>query len=120
MKSMVVCSLLLVAGAVAFVAAQGQVRPGDMSQARIWVENRAPNEAVAVSVERISTTPNVHLSSVDASVVLPTRAILQRWDYRSLPAADPAALQAAGNDGWEAVGVMQSSGGSTVLLKRPR
>ena len=111
-------ALVIVAGAV-FAAAQSTVRPGDPTQARVWIENRAPNEAVPVSIERFGATPSVHISSVDASVVLPSRTARQPWEYRVV-AFENGALVAAGNEGWEAVGVVMSSGSANVLMKRPR
>ncbi len=108
-----------IGGTVAVVAAQSTLRPGDPTQARVWIENRAPNEAVPVEVERFATTPPVHISSVDASVILPSRVVRQRWEYR-VGSLDASALEAAGNDGWEAVGVVPSANGASVLLKRPR
>ena len=109
---------LAVAGASAFAAAQSTLRPGDPTEARVWVENRAPGEAVPVSIERFGSTPSVHVSSIDASVVLPSRAVRQQWEYR-IVAFENGALVGAGNEGWEAVGVVMSSGTSNVLMKRP-
>jgi hypothetical protein len=45
--------------------------------------------------------------------------VRQQWEYR-IAAIDPSSLAAAGNEGWEAVGVVTSSATPTVLLKRPR
>jgi hypothetical protein len=109
----------------ALLGARGQTpRPGDMTQAHVWVENRSSNEAIPVVVERM-VEPRVHVASVDASIVLPTRAARQGWEYRSIALgtrADPAIdLERPGNEGWEAVGILQSGpAGTTVLLKRPR
>ncbi len=109
-----------VVGGAAFVAAQSTARPGDMTRARVWVENRAPGEAVPVSIEQINGTANVHLGSIDPQLVLPIRTLSQRWQYR-LVAVETGTLEQAGNDGWEAVGVVPSSSGMPrVLLKRPR
>jgi len=123
-KSLLFWSLLVVtAGAVALVA-QVPSRPGEMTQARVWVENRSSSEAVPVVVERM-VEPRVHVVAVEPSVTLPTRAVRQGWEYRSIALgarAEPAAdLERAGSEGWEAVGVLQSGpAGTTVLLKRPR
>lgn len=119
LKSTLFWLVLLVAGAAAFAAAQSTRTPGEMTQARVWVENKAPFETIPVSVEKFGSTPSVHLSSVDASVVLPSRAARQTWEYRVIT-LDAGALVAAGNEGWEAVGVLSFSGAPSVLLKRPR
>jgi len=114
----VACATLAVAAAAAIVGAQGQSRPGQMSQSRVWVENRSSNEAIPVVVERM-VEPKVHVATVDAAIVVATRAARQGWEYRSItlgfnPAAD---LDRAGIEGWEAVAVLQTG---TVLMKRPR
>ena len=118
-KSTSLWLLFAVAGSAAYVAAQSTARPGDPTEARVWVENRLPNEAVPVLVERTNGTVDVHLSSIDQSVVLAARSARQRWEYRVV-GFDPAALELAGNDGWEAVGLVPSSGAASILLKRPR
>ena len=121
-KSMLVALALAAAVGVAFVAAQSTKTPGEPTQARVWVENRGGNEAIPVSVERFGSTPSVHVSSVDASVVLLSRAARQQWEYRTV-AYDAGALIGAGNEGWEAVGMVQTNTGGpgvSVLLKRPR
>jgi hypothetical protein len=119
LKSTLFWLVLLVAGGAAFVAAQSTRTPGEMTQARVWVENKAPFETIPVSVEKFASTPSVHLSSVDASVVLPSRAVRQQWEYRVVN-YDSASLVGAGNEGWEAVGVVGGSATPSVLLKRPR
>src|SRR5262249_49195799 len=106
-----------VAAATVFLAAQSTRAPGELTQARVWVENKAPFEPIPVSVEGFASTPSVRLSSVDTSVVLASRAGRQQWEYRIVP-YDNGALVGAGNDGWEAVGVVASAGSPSVLLKR--
>jgi len=118
-RSTWVLVVLAVAAGTVFLAAQATRTPGEMTEARVWVENKAPFETIPVSVERFASTPSVHLSGVDAAVVLPARAARQQWEYRAVP-YDAGALAGAGNDGWEAVGVVGSNGTPSVLLKRPR
>ena len=121
-KSRWVLVVLAVTAGTVYLAAQATKTPGEMTQARVWVENRGTNEAIPVSVERFGSTPSVRLSSVDASVVLPSRAVRQPWEYR-IVAYDAGALVGAGNEGWEAVGMVQTNTdgpGVSVLLKRPR
>jgi hypothetical protein len=110
---------LAVAAGTVFLGAQATRTPGEMTQARVWVENKAPSETIPVSVEGFASTPSVRLSGVDASVVLASRIVRQQWDYRVVP-YDNGALAGAGNDGWEAVGVVTSAVNPSVLLKRPR
>jgi len=120
--AVVVCVAGVVSAAALVVRAQSTTRPGEPTLARVWVENRSPNEAIPVVIEATSAPLRVQLEP--ATVVI-SNAGRQAWDYRSIPlasGADPArALANAGVEGWEAVGVLQSDGaGVTVLLKRPR
>ena len=111
-----------VAGA-AFVQARGQAttRPGEPTLARVWVENRAPNDAIPVLVESIATPVTTHL---DSTSTVQTIAGRQMWQYRTSPLPKDAAgesLNQFGMEGWEAVGVLPgANGGSTILFKRPR
>jgi hypothetical protein len=112
--------LVSIAGA-SLLSARGQSRPGEMTQARVWVENRNPNEAVPVVVQNVVTPITAHL---DTTSTVQTVASRQVWQYRSvqLPAAAAGeTLNPVGMDGWEAVSVLQSnSSGATILFKRPR
>ncbi len=123
MKAAIVIGVILAAGGIALGArAQQTARPGEPTQAHVWVENRARNEAIPVIVDSVAAPITVHLDSMSS---VQTFAGRQTWDYRSIPAgasADVArALSAAGAEGWEAVGVLQpGTQGATVLLKRPR
>jgi hypothetical protein len=121
MKSCLLVLLVVAAGAVGAVA-QGQSRPGEMTQAHVWVENRSSSEAIPVVVQTPATPLHVQIDQANAVAV---SAVKQSWEYRSIALAvgpDPArGLAAAGLEGWEAVGVLQSGpAGVTVLLKRPR
>ena len=108
-----------------------QPRPGEPTQARVWVENRQMDERIPVSVReigqdvvvrtQIASMPPITLA---AGTVVPARSTPQVWEYRSVlvpTGGDPAAaLRAAGADGWETTGViLPAVGGSNVLLKRP-
>jgi len=109
-----------------------QPRPGEPTQARVWVQNRQMDERIPVSVREIGQ--DVVLRTQVASLpqltlapgtVVPTRFAPQAWEYRSVvvpTGSDPAAaLRAAGAEGWETTGVIfpATGGGSSVLLKRP-
>ena len=122
LKSTLVAVVLAAAGGAAFVAAQSTARPGDPTQARVWIENRAPSEAVPVAVERNDATSNVRLVAIDPQVLIRV-STRQEWEYRSMAVTQGDAaqqLRESGLQGWEAVGVLQSgSNGPTLLLKRP-
>jgi hypothetical protein len=109
---------------------QSTARPGELTQARVWIENRAPNDAVPVIVENVAAPITAHLDSsstvtarLDTSSTVQTVAARQTWQYRSTqlaPGAVATVLDRDGMDGWEAVGVLQSGPmGVTILFKRP-
>ena len=117
-----VISVCVVSAAIVGARGQATVRPGEPTQARVWIENRAPGEAIPVVVQSVPSPLRVQL---DPATVVLTSASRQIWEYRSIPlasGADPArGLAAVGAEGWEAVGVLQSgAAGTTVLMKRPR
>jgi len=112
--------------------AQGQDRPGQISQAKVWVENRGRNEAVPVILQEVMTptplgvqvigTPTV---TIAPATTVQARLVRQQWEYRTIntPSGPEAAgvLSAAGADGWETTGIVLSSqAGSPIVLKRPR
>lgn len=118
--------LALTAGVAMFA----QNRPGEPTQSRVWIENRAASDAIPVVVQNtgaparvlVTGTPSVTIESANT---LPTRVVRQSWEYRTITVPsgqDPASLLVtAGNDGWEVAGVLQPSQVSaTLLLKRPR
>jgi len=115
-------TIACVAGA-GILRARGQAtaRPGDPTQAHVWVDNRNPNEAIPVIVEGLPSPVPVRL---EAQTVVRTMAVPQNWEYRTVQlqaASNGSALGAVGNDGWEAVGVLRAdASGATILFKRPR
>ena len=124
---LVVGGLGLAVGSV--VLAQDN-QPGRPSVARVLVSNRARSEAIPVTIQggdvlavSVMGTPMVGLVP-NTSVA--SRAMRQAWEYQPLPlnaGIDPtAALNTAGSDGWEAIGVVTipGTGNSAILLKRPR
>jgi hypothetical protein len=108
-----------------------QPRPGEPTQAHVWVENRQMHERIPVSVREIGQDVVVRTQvasippiTLAAGTIVPARFTPQVWEYRSVlvpTGGDPAAaLRAAGAEGWETTGVMlPATGGSNVLLKRP-
>jgi hypothetical protein len=110
----------------------GQDRPGQIGQARVFIENTGKNQAVPVALQEaaIATPLNVQVVGTPTvafapSAVVQARVVRQAWEYRTvrIPAGQDAAaaLSAAGADGWEAVGVQSAdAAGMLVVLKRPR
>ena len=73
----------------AMLAAPGQSdRPGQISQNKVWVENRGRGEAVAVAIQEVTTatpigvqvigTPTVMIAP---SNVVQARLVRQQWEY---------------------------------------
>jgi hypothetical protein len=122
------------------MAAAGQVPvplpdndPGRPTPNRVYVINRDRADAIPVSVRdlvsnepvrvTVTGTPSVTLNQ---SAAVETRVGRQAWEYRqvTLPAGeDPTpVLNAAGAEGWEAIGspIMISNNSARLILKRPR
>jgi hypothetical protein len=102
-------------------------RPGDPTPARIWIENRGPDQAVPVVLHDVATTAPLAVrivSPLEPGATLRARLVAQPWEYSTVRVAagqDLAeAIADAGGEGWEATGVhVTDASGTTVLLKRP-
>jgi hypothetical protein len=125
--AVLLAGVVLAAGTV-MLAARGQSRPGEMTQSHVWIDNRSPDDAIPVVVQR-GTDPvrvqvaGTHIVTIDPASPVAARAVRQPWEYRTIavsPGQDVAgAVARAGAEGWEAVGFQGGQGGVTVLLKRP-
>ncbi len=130
-RGCLIVAALLVGGS-APIAAPAQTYPGQPTQARVWIQNRAREEAIPTSVQHIAGdvtmkvqivgTPTV---AIGAPQVLDTRRTRQTWEYQRvtvLPDDDPSAeLNRLGKDGWEtALQYVSARGGVVVVMKRPR
>jgi hypothetical protein len=123
---------LLLAGLLPAAAAAPQTPyPGQMTDARVWVQNRGKSDAVSVDLREVSLERpmRVHVANgengANDTLTVQTRAGRQLWDYETLviaPQTEIAAeLNARGAAGWEAVGIVRAADDrTTVLLKRPR
>jgi hypothetical protein len=109
-------------------ARAGQDRPGQIGQARVFVENTGKNQAVPVALQdaainvQVVGTPTVAFAP---TAVVQARVVRQAWEYRTvrIQAGQDAAvaLSPAGADGWEAMGIQPAdAAGMIVVLKRPR
>jgi len=128
---LLLASLAVVAAAVPVVTSTaGQVYPGQMTQARVWVQNRGSAEAVPVEVREWnpSTPVRVQIVNGDSSTSIPAapmRQVRQQWEYTTVAVeagSDSAAtLNERGKEGWETTGIAWSAGSTTtMLLKRPK
>lgn len=125
-----VLALAMSAGAM-LLTAQAQDRPGIMTRAQVWIQNRGGGEAIPVTLERANLDAPLGTAIVGTPVValapganLLARAGRQSWEYRALvvgPGEDLVqALNQAGKEGWETTGLQRIEGPDvTLVLKRP-
>ena len=126
---------LVAAGTTMRAAPDQTARPGDMTEARLWIQNRSRADAIAVNlraadieaplrVQVANTDSNPHSVKVTGSIR--TQPLRQEWDYEIVaivPDTNPLqALKPLGVAGWETTGVSwtNAQGATTLLLKRPR
>ena len=123
---------IAIAGSPSPAAAPDQTYPGQPTQARVFIENREPPDAIPVTVHQVNGgaplrvqltgTPAVAIAS---AAVLDTRHARQTWEYQRLLVAnddDPTAeLNRLGKEGWEAAAQYSTPRGNVVfVMKRPR
>ena len=126
------CLGAFAATASALVAGQQTTAtPGQMTEARVKIENRGSSEAVPIDLADITARQPLRVDVVNGDpsfpslppiVVRPERA---SWEYATttVPAGQDAvgALNARGAQGWELIGVtLPATGGMTFILKRMR
>ncbi len=116
-----VAVVLALAVAPGLLTARAQSRPGDMTQAHVWIENRSVVQRSVDPLQvQVAGRPTV---TIDPSTAVGTRAVRQQWEYRAITVSggqDPVtAITRSGLESWEAVGFQSGGGGVVVLLKRP-
>jgi hypothetical protein len=120
---------LFVAGGAAIIAAPGQFgRPGEISRAEVWVQNRE-SEPIPVTLHDVSVEKPIRVTiwngePTSGAPPVPVRAARPLWEYQTIRvnAADaPGRLSALGNEGWETTGIVWPAAGAdtVLLLKRP-
>lgn len=121
------CTLALL-GASGVAVEPGQLRPGEMTKAEVWIRNGA-SEAVPVALTAVGYDKplRVVVTNGDAPSSPPVRVRLvpTTWEYRAVVVKTgddtAAALARPGLEGWETTGiVMPRDDGNMLLLKRPR
>jgi len=126
----VIIAALVITGAALLAAPEQTIRPGQMTEARVWVENRGRSETIPVDLRDVNLDRplRVEVMNGDPSVAIRPLAVAQArqvWEYKAIAmptTADPAAvLNAEGTQGWETTGVvLATQSRTTLLLKRPR
>ena len=123
---------LVVAGTSILAAPpQTTLRPGDMTQGRVWIENRGRNEAIPIDLRDVNLDAPLKIQVMNGDPLAPrlnpvlVNEVRKTWEYAMLtigPHDDMVALlNARGVAGWETTGISFASPADTkLLLKRPR
>ena len=122
--------VLIVAGTSILAAPEQTAQPGQMTQARVLIQNRGRGEAVPISLQESTLDTPLRVRVVNmqdpkvSDEAIHARLVQQSWDYHTIVVKDGqdpvAALIGPGVAGWEATGVaFVKPDGVTLLLKRP-
>jgi hypothetical protein len=133
MRTIIVGALMT--SATALLAAPGQRTPypGQMTEGRVWVQNRGSSEAIPIDVREVNIDRPLKVQVVNGLTfeqyardpVNVRIAANPNWEYKSVmidSGADPVpALNKEGAAGWETTGIVaEGQGKMTLLLKRVR
>jgi len=125
---------LVVAGTSILAAPSQTATPGQMTQARVWVQNRGRSEALPVDIREVNLDAplRVHVTNGDPQYAstspVQVHEVRRVWDYETIVIpADAQAnlaslLNSRGASGWETTGIssVNTEGATIMLLKRPR
>jgi hypothetical protein len=126
------CLGALMAAASAIAAGQQTTpTPGQMTEARVKIENRGPSEAVPVDLREVNVREPLRVEVINGDASHPAvqpvvvRTARVTWEYATTTVAagqDPVGvLNTRGAEGWELMGVtLPATGGMTFILKRVR
>jgi hypothetical protein len=126
-----VACVLIVAGTSILAAPEPAQQPGQITQARVWVQNRGRAETIPVDVREINLDApmKVQVISGDPNFArtnpVQVTEIRKGWEYETITLQSPddvvKVLTPKGVIGWETTGIaFVNPGGTTLLLKRPR
>lgn len=125
------CAFTLVVAGTSILAAPAQTQqPGQMTQARVFIQNRGRGEAVPISLQESALDAPLRVRVVNmqdpkvTDEAIHARLVPQAWDYHTVlvkDGQDPvAALIGPGAAGWEATGVsFARPDGVMLLFKKP-
>jgi hypothetical protein len=122
---------LVVAGTSIIAAPSQTAQPGQMTQARVWVQNRGSAEAVPVELREVKLDTPLKVQIINGEPQyaqtnpVPVREVRKTWEYQTITLAPTdevaAVLNKQGQSGWETTGIaFVKPDGTTLLLKRPR
>jgi hypothetical protein len=128
-----VCAFALVVAGTTILAAPEQTtgQPGQMTQARVWVQNRGRTESLPVDLRDVNldTPLKVQVMNGDPGFArtnpVQVTEIRKGWEYVTValgPGDDVTkVLSPLGVVGWETTGIaFVAADKTTLLLKRPR
>jgi hypothetical protein len=127
-----VAGVLIVAGTSILAAPEPeQQQPGQMTQARVWVQNRGRAETIPVDVREINLDAPMKVQVINGDPnfartnPVQVTEIRKGWEYETITLQSPddvvKVLTPKGVIGWETTGIaFVNPGGTTLLLKRPR
>jgi hypothetical protein len=118
----VACALVIVGSTMLASPGQTTQQPGQMTQGHVQIDNRGRNEAIPVEVN-LDKPLRVQVINGETTGPLLVRPVRLAWEYQTVAlssAEDLARLNALGQSGWEATGIVAQAERTTVLLKRPR
>ena len=126
---MMLIGLLVITGA-AIAAPEQTAQPGQMTQARVWIENRSSSEAIPIDLRAVNVERPIRVEVANgepgfSSNPVNVRLARQAWEYKSIVVdagvESVRALSSEGLAGWETTGIsFVGQGKTTVLLKRLR
>jgi hypothetical protein len=137
MRTLII-GVFVTTGAIMLAALEQTAQPGQMTQARVWIENRDRAEAIPIDLRAVNVERPIrvevangdpfyssHPVTVRATESQPLNVRLTRqvWEYTSISVdtgVDPvSALNTQGAAGWETTGVVfVSQNRTTLVLKR--
>ena len=122
--------VLIVAGTTILAESGQTAQPGQMTQARVWVQNRGRAETIPVDIREINLDSPMKVQVINGDAgfragPVQVTEIRKMWDYKTIVLAPTdniaAVLSTEGTAGWETTGIAFLNGDkTTLLLKRPR
>jgi len=127
---MMLIGFLVITGAAAVAAPEQTAQPGQMTKARVWIENRHSSEAIPIDLRAVNVEHPIRVEVANgepgfSSNPVNVRLARQVWEYKSIVVdagvESVRALSSEGLAGWETTGIsFVGQGKTTVLLKRLR
>jgi hypothetical protein len=126
-----VCVLIVAATSILAAPEPAQQQPGQLTQARVWVQNRGRAETIPVDLREINLDAPMKVQVINGDPgfartnPVQVTEIRKAWEYETITLQSPddvlKVLNPKGVTGWETTGIaFVNPGGTTLLLKRPR